>query len=359
MIFYSLIVKQIIKESEDARSIILDIPVDHPLLQFKAGQFLNIQIHHKNEVLQRCYSISSIPNNPNLQFTVKAVKGGIVSNFLVNQLKVHDVLEVSGPQGHFTLTPNDEVRRAHYFIAAGSGITPIYSMIQTLLENEPKSSIYLLYGNRSEEDIIFKEKLAELQNKFEGQFFVEHILSKAGKKSMFGFLTASKEKWTGLVGRINEQQLKLFLQKYSTLNVPAQYYICGPGLFIQNIESTLKDLMVPIKDIHKEYFSIEPVQIDSISTNLASRVSGTYLGKTFDILLKPNEKILDGLLREKLNPPYSCSSGACATCIAKLVSGKVHMDVSMALDQSEIEAGYILTCQAKPLTAEVEINYDL
>lgn len=358
MQFHQIRLKRKIRETEDAVTLVFE-PGEHPeLLTYKSGQYLTIRVRvHRAEYL-RCYSLSSLPGGQELSITVKKVKKGKVSSYLVDEIREGDPVEISEPHGRFVVEPNVEIRNCYYFFAAGSGITPIFSMIQNLLEFEPKSKVHLLYGNRREEDIIFKASLDALTQKYEGQFFLEYALSRHKK----GFLWTARSDWSGLKGRIDQEMIRQFLERHDALGIPSSYYLCGPGAFIQDLNQNLEKLGVHSHRIHKEYFTVPETEGNATAGTgdypMAS-IEVKLEGITHQLLLNPGEKILDGLVRQNLNPPYSCSSGACASCIAKLKQGEVKMDVALGLEEDEIKAGYILTCQSRAVSESLEIDYDV
>lgn len=359
MHFIPTAVYEIIPETKDSVSLVFDLghsseELDH----FLPGQHLNIKVNILGIEYRRSYSISSIYKNSNIKITIKKVHNGIVSNFLCNKIKKGDLIEISKPEGHFTIEPDHERRQKYYFFAAGSGITPIFSMIQSLLEYEPKSILYLFYGNRNESDIIFHKELNELKLKYEGQLFIEYTLTQV-KRSVLPFLSKTSKAWTGQKGRINEISISGFLNNYPAKNQNHSYYLCGPGEFIENVKTALIKISIDPKSIHAEYFSTpisaihETPKIGFDQVHLTVHLNN----KKHELIIPAKKKILNSLIDAKLDPPYSCSSGACSTCMAKLLKGQVHMDVSLALEPEEIEQGYILTCQALPLTENVEIQY--
>jgi ring-1,2-phenylacetyl-CoA epoxidase subunit PaaE len=359
MDFHSLILKDKINETEDSVSLMFEPGADHPLMKYLPGQYLTLKKRVGREELLRCYSLSSIPGSKQLSITVKKVSKGKVSRYLCETAQVGDEFQLAGPHGRFVIDPDPERRSTYYFFAAGSGITPVFSMINSLLEHEPKSRIHLLYGNRREQDIIFRDKLDHMASRYEGQFVVEYALS----KHTSGFLWTKRSDWSGLKGRIDSSMVAEFLQRHPADSTHAAYYLCGPGAFIQDLENHLVHLNIPTSSIHKEYFTLPESESAASSAEaswpLICNVHVTLDHKSFDLMLNPGEKILDGLVRQGLNPPYSCSSGACATCVAKVVSGKVKMDVALGLEEEEVKAGFILTCQARALSEELEINYDI
>lgn len=359
MLFKSVPIIEIIRETKDAITICFD-PSETPeeFLHFIPGQHLTLKVYINFKEYRRSYSICSSQHEHILKVTVKKVEKGIVSNHLVKNLKPGNRIEISKPEGHFNINPSSDNRQHYFFFAAGSGITPIFSMIQSLLEHEPKSNLYLLYGSRSEEDIIFHKKLDALASKFEGQFHVQYTLSKAKSKGL-SFLSSSKNAWQGWKGRIDESMVNRFLELYPVKNQTTSYYICGPGGLIENVKSSLINLNIDPKSIHAEYFTA-PDHVES-SPDAISNAEITLIvhlnDKRHEFKMPANKKVLDFLMDKGLDPPYSCSSGACSTCMAKIIQGDVKMDLVLALEPEEIAQGYILTCQSRPLSSVLEIKY--
>ncbi|MEP7197002.1 MAG: ferredoxin--NADP reductase [Saprospiraceae bacterium] len=362
MNFYIIKIDLLVKETVDAVSIGFNLDADHPLKQFNPGQYLTVKYKFHGEEFLRCYSISSIPKEESLFITVKRTKQGFISNELVTKSHVGMELEIGAPHGKFKISSFLSKRRSHYFFAAGSGITPIISMIQYLLEEEITSNIYLLYGNRKEEDIIFYQKIQTLATKYEGQFKVFFVLSNSRRGNKLNPFLLKKNNWMGWNGRIDDKLIGKFIDTVNDQNKEKEYYICGPGNFIQQVEKSLHKIEIEQTNIHKEYFSIQTIDSNSnekeklalLKSNLTFRLNN----QKYTIETKEGEKILDAIIRNGFDPPHSCSSGACATCIATKISGEVRMDSSLALDQSEIDSGLILTCQSRCLTETVEIEFD-
>lgn len=362
MDFNCVAVREIIRETRDTISISFQPETTpDPYFDFLAGQHVTIKLKLDNQEFRRSYSLSSMPNERPLKITVKQVRHGLASTYLGEQLKAGDFLELSKPEGHFCIKPDPERRQNYFFFAAGSGITPVFSMIRTLLEHEPMSSVFLLYGSRKEEDIIFRHQLDAMLDKYDGQLFIEHTLSGI-KKSLLPFLSPAKQVWTGSKGRISDAHIRKFLEVCPNRNLPASFYLCGPGKFIEETKSSLIHLQVDKKNIHAEYFTT-PAAAKSASEpadeQTVKRISLTVHlnGKVSHLDIPGNKKVLDSLIEAGLDPPYSCSSGACSTCMAKLIEGQVKMDVALALEPEEIEQGYILTCQSRPVTDTLEIKF--
>lgn len=362
--FHKIQVAEIIAETESCVSIIFDIPEGlKSEFDFTAGQYLTIKASIDGEEVRRAYSICTAPHEDQLGVSVKIVEGGKMSTYLNKQIKKGDELEIMRPEGRFTLITLQDTQRDHYFFAAGSGVTPVMSMIKSMLEQEPKSTAYLLYGNKDEENIIFKEKIDYLKEKYEGQIVVEMTLSqpKTEKSSgIMGILGKKKSSWHGLKGRIDSAKVARFVQENPPKSEHAEYYICGPGAMIETVQTTLMGNGVDKSNIHQEYFTSG----DGGNSDVAQAADGATLraklgGKTIELAVAKNKTLLDTMLDAGHEAPYSCTSGACSTCMAKLTKGTVEMEACFALDDDEIADGYILSCQAHPTSAEVEVDFDV
>ncbi len=363
MQFHSLKIHKIHQETPDTKVIYFDIPQDlKEVYRFVPGQYLTIKLKRGDSEIRRSYSLSTITNATYPGIAVKLVKNGVMSTWLHNEVKEGDELEVMTPQGNFVVHPDHDKSRGHYFFAAGSGITPIMSMIQTLLEEEPTSTCFLWYGSRNEDHIIFKEDLDALAKKYEGQLIIDYALSqpKVSKEGGFAGLFAKKViTWKGLKGRINQEMCLSFLENHKSQYKENQYYICGPGDFIEKTEKYLQAQNIDKKQILKEYFSTAKSDQPSDAGVALGTVHVTLDGSDHTISVAKGKTILDVLIAEKKDPPYSCTSGTCSTCMAKVLEGEVSMDNCYALDDDEIEAGFILTCQAHPQSDVVKITFDV
>jgi ring-1,2-phenylacetyl-CoA epoxidase subunit PaaE len=365
--FISMAVKEVRRETDEAVSILFDYPEAHKdKFHYKPGQYLTIKWMDAGKELRRSYSISSIPQDPYIAITVKEVEGGKVSPLLCRTLKQGDLLEVHPPEGRFTAEFGMDNKRNIYLIGAGSGITPLISIARFALEHEPKSSVILLYGSRTESQIIFRDELDRISQRYQNQFFVQHTLSKADGglglvKSLFG---RKKSDWQGLKGRINPSQIKDLLKQHPPTKKNDIYFLCGPGDLIVMADKALNAIGVSEDNIKKEFFT--PASTDTHThvkgsglkaKGQPSKVTAHLRGQAIEVEVT-DKTILDTLIDKGHDAPYSCHSGACATCMAKVISGKVEMDACFALSDKEIANGYILACQSRPLTEVVEITFE-
>lgn len=373
--FHSIKVKRKIQETEDACSFLFEISDElTEKFKFTAGQYVNLRVEIAGNEERRAYSIFTAPFESEFGITVKLVPDGKVSSYLINKINEGDSIDLMAPEGSFLLSAKIDERRDHYFIAAGSGITPIMSMIKTVLEEEPKSNAYLLYGNKSKTSVIFLNQINELKENYAGQFFVQHTMSQT-KESMMGGIKGlfgkSKNSDGFAKGRIDTRMIKKFLDEHPVKSNSADYYLCGPGGLIKTGTDALGVLGVNDKNIHKEYFTPPEDENKSTEPNKNAQASGaasisgaiqvevTLDGKTHQVEIDGKKTVLESLLDNNINAPYSCTSGACATCMAKMSEGKVEMDACFSLDDDEIKEGYILTCQARCQTNKLTINYDI
>ncbi len=345
--FRQIAVKEVIKETADAVSIVFDIPTDLASeFNYKAGQYLTIMATINGESVRRSYSLSSSPAvDGHLQVTSKKVANGKMSHYLYDQVKAGDVLDVMPPEGNFIVETDAIQSNKYVLFAAGSGITPIMSILKTVLEEEPRSTVKLVYGNRTANEIIFYDALNALANNYEGRLVVQHILSQG---TIDGGESNTRITSSIVSATVAEQ------------GAAAIYYICGPEGMIQSTEEALKSASVSKDHINIEYFTSSAVDEgkDTVYEGNENEVTVILDGDEFKVTLNDGETILMAADRQGIDPPYSCQSGVCTTCKAFVKQGKIDMGESFALDDEEIEEGFILTCCSRPASGGVIISYD-
>ncbi len=337
---YSLSVSEIHQEANDAFTIRFS---NTPAIfrDFSAGQHLTIKVNINGEILYRTFSISSIPNTDNfLTLTIKKINGGKVTNYLAENIKMGDSLEVTAPSGQFYIHPEPANQKHYVMIAGGSGITPIYSMIGTILKFEPKSKITLLYANRTSNSIIFKEKFELLAKEFPAQLEVKHFLSEEEnpQNAIKGYIT-----------RISLEEM----MNHSDKN-KFNYYLCGPEIMTNKLMEDLAYLGIANEKIHRELFLITAQ--NNQSSNLKAQVAAKVFGKTYQFETQEGKTILQSGLEQDVPLPFSCQSGLCGMCKMKCIKGKVMMKSNKALTEIDLKDGYILTCQSLPQTQTITLK---
>lgn len=351
--FHRLKVSEIIRETPEAVSIVFELPEElKPVFNYLSGQYLTIKLPDGNPADRRAYSISSSPHwDEPIMVTVKKMLGGNLSVYLNDKLKVGDYLDVMPPIGSFV--PNFDAKpNANYVLyAAGSGITPIFSILKSILKVEENSKILLLYSNRTIESIIFYKQLLELEKQYSNRL-----------KIIFG-LTQYDNSWQGHKGRFTTLNLTALLQKNAPDFRNREHFLCGPSGMMKQVLDALEILAVNKTQIHKESFTTEEPTHHNIHKKpdieiLPRRVKVKLYGETFEINVEPEDTIISALQKEGYMPPYSCQIGACSTCRAKAISGNFYMEVNEALTEEEIKNGYILTCRTHPLEDNCFIDYD-
>lgn len=364
--FIPLKVKEVRRETTEAVSILFEYPEGNKSsFTYKPGQFITIKWYENGLEYRRSYSISSVPDDPYIAITIKEVSKGKVSPILARNIKPGDMLDIMFPEGRFTTDFDPDKKRILFLIGAGSGITPLMSLARTAVEAEPKSTVVLLYGSRTESQIIFRDELDRLTEKYKGQFFVYHTLSKPPEGGLLKSFFGKKEsEWKGLKGRISPEHIQKILAQHPGNRDQSIFFICGPGDFIQMADKALQAEGIREELIKKEFFTSPSSEHPTITPHAVVKHPGK--GSTVIVHLRgetieahvTDQTILDTLLDMGYDAPYSCHSGACATCMAKVLQGKVEMDACYALNDTEVANGYVLSCQSHPLTDIVEITYD-
>ena len=355
--FYMSTVTQLHHATADALTITLATPPELKSALDAAipGQFITIKLSIDNQEHRRTYSINSgFINSDPLQITVKKIPKGLVSNHLHANLKKGDTLQISPPAGNFITPINPTQQKSYFFFVAGSGITPIISMIKSTLQHEPWSYVYLLYGNRNEEQIIFYDELSLLQKNHSDRFTLEYLLSDALSKKWSALWTAVP-KVDAKPGRVSPDTVRLFVDTHHPRTQKAGYYICGPEKMITSVSDALLSLDISQEDIHAEYFGGEGRQ-QKRKTGRQSSLIFNAGKKTYTVTTHEGETLLDTLQRENIDVDYSCQSGVCGTCQAHLKKGDVDMQNTMALSEQDIKQKKILLCQCYPVSDSISIN---
>jgi ring-1,2-phenylacetyl-CoA epoxidase subunit PaaE len=347
-------VKEIEKETEEASTIHFWHPLNE-VVAYRPGQFLTLLLPQDDKKVRRSYSMSSSPyTDVSLAITIKRVPGGFASNLLLDSVKEGDVLEAMEPTGNFFPKQEDDQTRQVVFIGAGSGITPLFSILKSILMVEQESEIFLLYGSRNEESIIFDEKLKSLKAKYKDRFHLVHTLSQAS------------DTWEGEKGRLNKTHILKIIEVIPTLNKrEAEYFLCGPDDMMEEAHRALAILAVPEKQIRKESFltaiAAQPgeVTMDEEDDSLKTReITLFYEGTEYKLPVKPHETVLEAALNMDIDLPYSCQAGMCTACLGRCTSGKVQLDEEDALSEAELNEGFVLTCVSRPMSDDVVIEVE-
>jgi ring-1,2-phenylacetyl-CoA epoxidase subunit PaaE len=345
--FYKLSIKEIIKETADAVSILFNVPDElKTYYQFVAGQYVNLKITLDGQEIRRAYSICSSPKSGELRIAVKAVKNGFFSKFANEKLAVGNVIEVGTPEGKFTFEPKVERQKNYAAFVAGSGITPVFSILKTVLEEEPNSTFVLVYGNKSENEAIFHNQLHDLQLQYVGRLFVQYVYSQS---------TADN----ALFGRIDKSTVNFILKnKHAEMNF-SKFYLCGPEEMINLVSNTLKENNISDSDIKFELFSASSNENESAgSLEGHTKISILVDDEETSFEMSQKQTILEAALKQGLDVPYSCQGGICSSCICKITEGAVELKKNQILTDGEIAEGLTLACQAYPTTASIKIDFD-
>jgi len=351
--FHRLAVDDLRRETPDAVSMTFAIPEglagDY---SFSPGQYLTLRTTMDGEEVRRSYSICSGPGDGELRIAVKKVDGGAFSSWATEELKSGDELDVMTPTGRFGVAPAPEEARTYVGFAAGSGITPILSIIKGVLAGEPKSRFFLFYGNRATSSMLFREALEELKDRFIDRFSVFHVIS--GEEQDIPILQ----------GRLDGDKVRVLLRAMVPAESVDHIFVCGPTGMSDDIEATCRGIGIAPERIHVERFVSEfggkprPKAVIPASAPPKAFASLVIDGKRRDVPVAEGEAILDAALRAGIDLPFACKGGMCSTCRAKLVEGKAEMDLNYSLEPWELKAGFVLTCQAKPVSDRVVVDYD-
>ncbi len=343
-----LTIKDIIRETEDAITIVFDNPGKR--IQYKAGQYLTLILEVDNEEVRRSYSLCSSPvEDKDLAVTVKKLDGGRVSQYIHHELREGDQVKVLEPMGNFTTEFNKDNKRTFLLFAGGSGITPLMSIVKTALLEERESTIILIYQNRNLHSIIYREEIEILQQQYPDRLKVFHVLSKPEKP------------WKGRAGRLTSAMVRQIIEEENIPLEESDVFFCGPQGMMQTAEKVIDSLGVQRNRRFRESFVASSKKEDSKTAvdqkeMKASEVTIMLDGEEHKITVGPDEFILENALDADIDMPFSCQSGLCTTCRGKLMTGKVSMEEPDGLSEDEIAEGYVLTCVSHPASEKIKIE---
>ena len=343
--FHKLSIKNYIQETANAVSLIFDIP-EHlkDNFSFKAGQYVTLKTTIEDKEIRRSYSICSSPNSGELKVAIKRVENGVFSTYAISSLKTGDVIEVHEPEGKFILEPTSS--NNYLGIVAGSGITPVLSMIKTVLQEEPSSSFTLIYGNKSSDETMFKTELDALSLAYDTRFNLEYVFSRQNEEG-------------SLFGRIDKGHTNYFIKNiYKNWSFKTAF-LCGPEEMIKTISTTLKENHFKESQILFELFTASINEESSLEIK-DGQTEVTVLLDDEEICFTMSQKddILAAALRNDVDAPYSCQGGVCSSCLGKVTQGTAIMIKNSILTDDEVNEGFILTCQAHPTTSKISIDFD-
>lgn len=349
--FHPLKIAEVRRETADAISLRFDVPAELAEdYRFVQGQHLTLKARVNGEELRRSYSICAGVEDGELRVAIKKIGGGRFSTWAHDGIQAGDVIEVMTPEGRFH-TELDPAQARHYVaFAAGSGITPILSLIKTTLKAEPKSRFTLIYGNRRQNSVIFAEALEDLKDRYMTRFTLYHVFSREEQEvPLFN-------------GRLDRARVASFLDTLIPADNIDAAFICGPGAMIDEVEAGLLAGGLTAERIHLERFGIPdsgPAHHVEAGDAPQARITVIADGLKREMAFRATDpSILDVALRAGMDLPYSCKGGVCCTCRARVLEGKVRMDKNYTLEQPDVDAGFVLTCQAHPLTERVVISFD-
>ncbi len=354
--YYPLKVKDIRPETEECVSVAFELPAELTKeFEFEQGQYLSLKIDLDGEEVRRQYSLCSSPFNEELRVAIKKVEGGLFSTYANEVLMVGDTLEIMPPQGHFFKVFDEKETHQYVAFVAGSGITPVMSILKATLEKEPESTFTLFYGNRKTDSIIFREELEALKNSYLGRLRIHHVLSREDVGS----------DW--FTGRIDAEKCRFYLDKLIDVENVDAFFLCGPYDMTLEVKQVLEEAQVDPQRIRTELFFVDPNKIvrkkkEKRDPNIATSeavVQVTLDGQTQQFTMEmDSEAILNEAIKAGLDLPFSCKGGVCSTCRAKLEKGEVEMLINYALEKDELEQGYVLTCQSLAKSKEISVNFD-
>ncbi len=350
--FHTLKVKDIKRETADAVSVAFDVPApQQPEYLFKQGQYITLKLNLNGQEVRRSYSLCTAPHEKELRVAIKEVKGGLVSTHINQKLKVGDMIDVMTPMGSFYSTLAGNQKKNYVLFAGGSGITPMMSILKSILYVEKQSTITLIYANKNEESTIFKSDIDQLAS------------ANPNLKVVYVFDEPQSSIPDIQKGIVTAEKALQLIENFGGVNAD-EYFICGPGPMMENVKATLEKLQIKKEKIHIEYFSsvidaVNKASGEGSGENVKAQVTVIQYGIETKFELETSGiSMLDASIEAGVDAPFSCKGAVCCTCRAKVTEGKVKMDANFALTDDEVNEGFILTCQAHPITEKVTIDFD-
>jgi ring-1,2-phenylacetyl-CoA epoxidase subunit PaaE len=353
--YHTLKIADITRETSDAVTLHFEQP-QNQTINYKPGQFLTLIIPFEGKKERRSYSLSSTPHENTLSVTIKRVPGGKVSNYLLDNAEVGQEIEVMEPLGNFCITCDAGETRNVILLGAGSGITPLMSILKGVLREEPNSKVTLLYGNRDEHSVIFKDQLEQLRAENPDRLQIAYIYSQPKDNCEYR-------------GRMNQSLIIKILERLQLSRISnGLYFMCGPEGMMDEVKKALHVLHVPSDRVFRESFvsskltgepevdqhgNVSATDEDEITTQTVTII---YEGSEYSVTVNPDQTILEAALDQDVDLPYSCQAGLCTACRGKCLSGKVHLDEREGLSDAELDEGYVLNCVGHPLTSDVVIE---
>ncbi len=347
--FHILSVQELHRETDKSVTISFQVPADlKSVYEFQAGQYITLKTNLNGQEVRRDYSLCSSPKSGELKVAVKEVKDGTFSAYANNDLKVGDQLEVAPPKGRFVFEPNDKKTKNIALFAAGSGITPVLSIIKCALEEEVHSQVILVYGNKTTQDTMFLNELLELQHAHKDRFTIQFVFSQADETD-------------AIFGRIEKSTVNYVMKnKHKHIEVDA-FYLCGPEAMIYAVKDVLTEHDIPKERIHFELFKAAKPTEDTTSNIIPdgkTQITVVVDDEETTFEMSQKQTVLEAALDEDLDAPYSCQGGICSSCLARITEGEATMRQNNILTDSEVAEGLILTCQAHPTTPTLKVDYD-
>ncbi len=349
--FYTLKINDLKRETADCVSIAFDIPNElKTKFQFKPGQHITTKAIIDGEDIRRSYSLCTSPDETDYRVAIKQVENGKFSTFANNEIKTGDSMEVMPPSGHFFAKIDANHAKKYVGFGGGSGITPLMSIIKSVLVHEPNSTFTLIYTNRNEASIIFNSELKALEAKYAERLKVYHVLENGNSNTDYS-------------GYLSQEKIQKYSNSIFNKNEINEYFLCGPAPMLDVVTAALESLDIPKEKVRLELFTAaDSVENDSNSVEheiVSSEITVIVDGDEYTFQLDTNESILDAAEKEDIDVPFACKGGVCSTCKAKVEEGEVRMDKNYALEPEELENNYVLTCQAHPVTDKVVLDFDI